>query len=102
MIPRVVTTCSTESRMLSFSTALCNERKTFLFRSRLPQTNVQSPYADPTRTKVEVQDKVFITMKEPEEDVALHSSNSLVRSFIKLAMFTKKSPSRATNNKEDS
>lgn len=52
MLPRLVTTSFVELPMLSFSTVSTNGHKTFLFRSRLPQTDVQSPYADPTRTKV--------------------------------------------------
>uniref|UniRef100_A0A0R3RHU1 Kinesin motor domain-containing protein n=1 Tax=Elaeophora elaphi TaxID=1147741 RepID=A0A0R3RHU1_9BILA len=96
MIPRVVSTSSVALRMLSFSTAGKNKRKTFLFRSRLPQTDVQSPYADPMRTRVEVQDDVFITVKDPEEDIALNSS---VGSFLKSAVFTEKLPSFGVNNK---
>ncbi|CAG9539962.1 unnamed protein product [Cercopithifilaria johnstoni] len=90
MIPRFLTLSSVELCMLSSSTALNNERKTFLFRSRLPQTNVQSPYADPTRTKVKVQNEVFITVESPEEDIASDSSNSSFRSFTKSTMLTKK------------
>uniref|UniRef100_A0A1I8EBJ0 Uncharacterized protein n=1 Tax=Wuchereria bancrofti TaxID=6293 RepID=A0A1I8EBJ0_WUCBA len=49
IILRLVTVSSAQLHMSS--SALSNGCRTFLFRSRLPQTDVNSPYADPIRTK---------------------------------------------------
>ncbi|KAK6108387.1 hypothetical protein QQG55_31920 [Brugia pahangi] len=79
--------------------ALSSGCRTFLFRSRLPQTDLSSPYADPTRTKVKIQDDVFVVVKGPVENTVPHLSNPSIGSltFIKsinwiaqLGTFTKK------------
>ncbi|EJW88133.1 hypothetical protein WUBG_00954 [Wuchereria bancrofti] len=72
------------------SSALSNGCRTFLFRSRLPQTDVNSPYADPIRTKVKIQDDVFVIVKGPEGNVVSDLSNPSTGSLTKLATFTKK------------
>ncbi|VIO98518.1 Uncharacterized protein BM_BM479 [Brugia malayi] len=57
------------------SSALSSGCRTFLFRSRLPQTNISSPYADPTRTEVKIQDDVFVVVKGPVKNTDPHLSN---------------------------
>ncbi|VDO25956.1 unnamed protein product, partial [Onchocerca flexuosa] len=69
---------------------LNNGCKTFLFRSRIPQTNVQSPFADPMRSKIDPPIDVFITVKDLEEGSDSDLSNPSVGSFTKSATSTKK------------
>ncbi|EFO23568.2 hypothetical protein LOAG_04918 [Loa loa] len=100
MISRLIIAPSIELRMLSSPSVLGNGSRTFLFRSRLPQVDVQSPYADPTRIRVEAPDDVFITVKSPEENIALDLPNPLVGLFTKLSTFTKKLSCFGVNQKE--
>uniref|UniRef100_A0A915Q3E1 Uncharacterized protein n=1 Tax=Setaria digitata TaxID=48799 RepID=A0A915Q3E1_9BILA len=44
--------------------------KTFLFRSRLPRKDVQSPFADLMRTRHDLLTDVVITVKDFEKDNA--------------------------------
>ncbi|OZC08896.1 hypothetical protein X798_04128 [Onchocerca flexuosa] len=94
MISRLINTSISpfivDLRMLSFSAVLNNGCKTFLFRSRIPQTNVQSPFADPMRSKIDPPIDVFITVKDLEEGSDSDLSNPSVGSFTKSATSTKK------------
>ncbi|KAM3717145.1 ATP-dependent helicase/nuclease subunit [Dirofilaria immitis] len=78
---------------------LNSRRKTFLFRSRLPQTNVQSPYADPTRSKINLPVDEFITIKDLKENVVSDLSNQSIESFIKSTISAQKFSPDVNNKK---